>query len=393
MISLKKFINYLILFAVFIDVLNGILSRNYNFTLLSIIYKTFILFLLISQLNFRKFNKNILFVFILIIPIIFHLFNDKFNIIELQWFIRLITIIFILEYYKFNFNSKFVSLFFQIIFFTIVISVLIGFFLGYGYSQYDNGINAQIGTRGFFVAGNELSILYILSSAFLLTNLFLKKKYKLYYFFSIIILILSLLIATKVSFIGIFILIFLIPLSYEFNYKINLRYVNVFKLFRNILIISFVIFLFNIILNIFLYDIGIIKRILPTLNKYDITTVIFSGRNLLLLKFLSFNLNINDYIFGISLNKIIVLLGRSIEIDIIDFFVFFGLLGVFVYFKMFYLFYKQIYFTKSITIRYVKYFILFLLFLISNISGHFLTSGLCSYAIAFFFISNNEFQS
>lgn len=385
MIKLSKLIWFLILFAIIIDILNGFVLR-YTSISISLFYKSIILILLFYSNLRLKLKKNIFYTSLLIVPIIFHTILLNFHIVELQWFSRILTAVLLFYFLNTYNNYLYTETFFKIIFIVLILSSLLWFFFDIGFDQYANN---EVGTRGFFIAGNELGVLHILTSAYFLRKLFFKKMFIKYMFFSVVSILISITFATKVSLIGIFLLIVLIPISNFLSSKINLRKIKkssiLFFTILSVILIIIIPYSIDYVLN----EIGLINRINYFIDRIDLITLIFSGRNILLMDFINSNLFYSNILFGPGYIQTINELGNSIEMDLPDFYAYFGLIGVFIYFKYFYILFKSIY--ENSSSFYVNFSVLILLFFISNTAGHVVTSGLSMFSLIIFFKCDEKF--
>ena len=166
MISIKKIVYGFIIVSLFIDVFNGIIFRYTNGFSISLIYKgLYFVLILIFCLNKGYLSKTSLFSFLLFVPITYHLISYKFNITELQWVLRFITLSLTLDFLIANPDENKVNSYFKITYLILIFSALSWLIFGFGYSQYsiDN-----VGTRGFFLAGNELGIIHIITTFYFL---------------------------------------------------------------------------------------------------------------------------------------------------------------------------------------------------------------------------------
>ena len=208
-------------------------------------------------------------------------------------------------------------------------------------------------------------------------------------FFSVVSILISITFATKVSLIGIFLLIVLIPISNFLSSKINLRKIKkssiLFFTILSVILIIIIPYSIDYVLN----EIGLINRINYFIDRIDLITLIFSGRNILLMDFINSNLFYSNILFGPGYIQTINELGNSIEMDLPDFYAYFGLIGVFIYFKYFYILFKSIY--ENSSSFYVNFSVLILLFFISNTAGHVVTSGLSMFSLIIFFKCDEKF--
>jgi hypothetical protein len=280
-----------------------------------------------------------------------------------------------------------VNSYFKITYLILIFSALSWLIFGFGYSQYsiDN-----VGTRGFFLAGNELGIIHIITTFYFLRK-YLNKSLKIYTLFLILSLILAILFATKVAVIGVIIVGTLLPLLL-FSFS-NMKKIKLITIRISFGLVFFIGILLPSAIKYLLEDVGLGRRLDFWIEKVDLVTLFFSGRNLLA-QDLFFNiipqLSIIDWTLGLGLNEIKILIGRSIELDALDFFSFFGMLGLTVYLVLFFKLFRLSQGTQNIFIRRSNLLLILLLFFISNTAGHVITGGLAIFSIALIFIQHEK---
>ncbi|MEA2018798.1 MAG: O-antigen ligase family protein [Campylobacterota bacterium] len=270
---------------------------------------------------------------------------------------------------------------FLISFSVISFNMIVGA-LGYGYAQYGRN---DIGTRGLFYAGNEVGGLLITTSIFVLSYFLLKKEFYKYLSISLIILTLAVLLTSKVALFGSALIIFILPII---NLISTSKGLILNRTSFHIVGVSTLIFVLLVPYTIYyaLYEMNLIVRISYWMNKVDLITLFYSGRNLLandIFQFLQ-NQDISfSTFFGYGYEKIITVAGRSVELDAVDLFMLYGIIGVVIIYGFFLLNYFSNRIKKSkvyIYKPYVQFGILFLL-LISISSGHIINSGVAGIMI------------
>lgn len=391
MISEKKIVYNLILLSIIIDVLNGIIFRVTEGLSLSIFYKGFYLIVILYICLIRGcISKTSLLSFLLFIPVTYHLLNSKLNLTEVQWTLRIITLSLTIDYIITSIDSNKIKKYFLLAFLTLMVSIFLWVLFGLGYNQYSK---EGIGTRGFFVAGNELGILHLTISFYWLRKSILTKNFRRYTFFGLVSLMMALMFATKVAVLGIIIIFGLLPFTL-IEFKIpNLRRVKLLAVRLYFGVLFFLIAVVPLALNFLLKNIGLGKRINYWLERVDVVTVFFSGRNLLARELFGNiipNLPGIEWLLGPGLYQINNSIGRSIEIDIIDFFIFFGAFGLSVYISLFWKIFRISQTTVNPTIKKANLLFLALLLFISNTAGHVITGGLSLFAISLIFATNES---
>lgn len=243
------------------------------------------------------------------------------------------------------------------------------------------------------MAGNELGILHLTISFYWLRKSILTKNFRRYTFFGLVSLMMALMFATKVAVLGIIIIFGLLPFTL-IEFKIpNLRRVKLLAVRLYFGVLFFLIAVVPLALNFLLKNIGLGKRINYWLERVDLVTVFFSGRNLLARELFGNiipNLPGIEWLLGPGLFQINNSLGRSIEIDIIDFFIFFGAFGLLVYISLFWKIFRISQTTVNPTIKKANLLFLALLLFISNTAGHVITGGLSLFAISLIFTTNES---
>ena len=344
----------LLLLYVFIDCLTGAI-KIYGGLSPAVPYRILLIILMTLSVGIKIQNSIILqikylFYFYLytisLFCILRYLFNNDTSIYNsLAMILRIslapIIYIYIQEIYIKKKGKIYIERIIKVNIFVLCINLLLGL-IGYGENTYDDG---GFGIKGFFYDGNALgALIFCIFVYFYLT----RKKNKLLTIFFIII---GIIIGTKVSILGI---------------MLYLLFVNVFgrKKYYTILII-FLISLSLYVLyinNVFAYHIEKMK-LLYTLYKGNILTIILSGRNIDLLKHIKYyneNFNILQFLFGYGYLSNM----KIIELDLFDTFFSYGML----FFSSIFIFYIYI----IIKNRHNKKIFLFnvIYLLISMTSGH-----------------------
>jgi len=285
-----------------------------------------------------------------------------------------------------NANEVKTHAYFKNTYIVLILSVLSWVIFGLGYNQY---AKEEIGTRGFFVAGNELGVLHIVTSFYFLRR-FIQTSWMKYVLFSLSSLALALLFATKVAVFGVLLLITLMPLT-TLNFASFSRGRYKVRSLRLIFVLaSSIIIALPKVSDILLQDIGLGRRLDYWMERVDLITLFFSGRNLLAERiFIEMipNFDLSDWLFGPGLREVNSILGRSVELDILDYFSFYGLFGVLAYVML--LIRLVRYATKdgNIVRRKSNVILIALLVIISNTGGHVISGGLAMFSFALIFSS------
>lgn len=386
----------LLVFLLLVDTLNGIL--DYNDILLPIsvsqIYKLGVVFLLLFRLLVTpRYLKYIVILFaLLILPSLHSFAVDRIGIggfvQDIIKVFKYLTIAISFYYFRMIFETSKKELFYHYVFwikasFWIVAINLCLKFVGLGTPMYVTG---NIGSKGYFIAGNEISALLLILSGFLgYYYLVIKNKVLAYILYGIGSLLLGFLISSKTGMVGVFLIQILILLSsgkLRFN---NSRHRGVIKYLVGVFILigGGVIF--------FIRNSAIYERYSYFWHKMDLLTFVLSSRNLFfkeMLVIFSQEYSLIDKFIGVGNYHYEQLAGKIIEIDVLDLFFSNGYIGVFVFLILLLLLYLQV---RRNSKRYsfpysrLSIFMLILLSVLSCMSGHIFNSGLSGIYIGFIF--------
>lgn len=259
-------------------------------------------------------------------------------------------------------------------FLILLVNLILGV-LGFGFASYGA---SEIGVKGFFYAGNEVSGLYIVFFGFILHRLWQKNTKRWYLIFSLLTLLSGLLIATKAAMIAGALLIFFIPLVNDRNRLFNLTWLKV-KLILPVLLLVIVLFFFLLPI---LESAGILGRLLWFYEKKGIVGLLFSGRDEFIAEGIDAFHNTASfiqYIFGFGRTGLGLITKESMEVDPIDMFFWFGFVGISIYSVLIILFFKVSYqatLRKDSIIGGYVFLVNIILVTVSLIAGHIFTSGM-----------------
>lgn len=282
-------------------------------------------------------------------------------------------------------NEKYYSKYFQyILYFNFIIlagNMILGI-MGFGYSEYTIG-DKEIGTSGYFTAGNEVAAVMVILNCFVLFKCWANKR-KYYLLLAALCFFIAVCKATKVAMLGSLLSIIFIPLVSEHLYIFKFTKLKLW------IMVSFFLALFlSFNLGVYLIDeIGLMDRWAFALAKTDLLTTILSGRNIYLEN--AWYLFKNDFstlemFFGRGLDNfvksMIPYIGKekNVEMDFFDIFFQYGILGTILVFVPYL---KIIYETSLKFFNGNKYFapmVLLsnaILLLVSFISGHVIGGGM-----------------
>lgn len=254
---------------------------------------------------------------------------------------------------------------------------------GLGYPMYAAG---NIGTKGYFYAGNEISAILLILCGFIAFQIWNVLNNKLLFFiFLIFNVFLSVLITSKTAMLGI-ILIFLLIAVNPKEFKLNLKTLFLIGLGGFILLPAVIYFAYKMILSS-----TIMIRFVYFYEKLDLLTFILSGRNKFVEKMWHFY--IEDYTW---IQKLIgggqtfyeSKLGTIVEIDLLDIFFAYGIIGALIFCFVVFLLISKAYLLKKNKRRIyarLSYIMILMLTVISMFSGHIYSSGIGGFYIGFIF--------
>jgi len=386
----KLIINFLFLLLL-VDMINGFMMHNNIILPISIaqIFKLTIIILFITRLLLVN-NQGVLFYFILffilLIPSVLNFsFKDLFkDVIKIFRYLMPVLSFFFFKEVFLSQNKKTINLIFKLVLSSYVIFVfnILLKYIGLGYPMYTFN---NVGSKGYFYAGNETSaVLIILSSilAYKLWHLEFKKKYFVFILFNVFV---GLTISSKTGVLGVFLVGSLIPLL---NYKLTLSLKKIKYFF---VVFGLLLPVFAKVFWFFYKSSKLSLRINYFWDKLDFITFIFSHRNVFFKKM--WNTYSKEYSFvekliGVGQQKYELLNKGIIEIDIIDFFFAYGIVGVIIFLMIFSLLLYAVVLKKKNKINiYAKfvYLMIFILLGISTIAGHVFGSGMAAIFIGLLF--------
>ncbi|MFT6926881.1 MAG: hypothetical protein ACJAZP_002501 [Psychromonas sp.] len=380
---LEKYFWLVATLMVLIDTFNGFFVKALKVSLpISIIAKLTLVLFAISYLS-RIRCKKIIYIFIVSFLFIAPVFirsiiavNSHF-LLEIDVALKYISyILFLLLFHELSIKTvdfeKRVNRLLVFSFCVICINVLLGY-LGVGYPTY---ASTGDGFKGFFVAGNELSILFVVLSIYLMNDIITNKGNILFLIFWGFTVFVALSIGTKSS------LIFLIFSGvYIATSEIYKKYGVVYFLSYFSLLIVFVVLAYSQFNFNHLLSISTIARAYEKFNSLNLYEFLFSGRLTWVRQF--YNLASPDFsvlnlFIGIGYAEVGNLLEGKflIESDLVDFFNIFGIgallfsIAMNVFFILYPMFSKNNKYTRPIFIAN------FVVLLSACLAGHAWSSGM-----------------
>jgi hypothetical protein len=371
---LDKYIFFLLSCVLMMDMLTGYFYNAIGIHFpISQIFKLFLMTLLIVRIGLFK-NSPLLYLYLIVtyIIIIFLLFLSKNEVTEtIILFSKFLMTVLVYIYFRKLFLSnanilpridKILSINFMIIIFNILVLGI----MGLGFSQYsDENITTN---KGFFYAGNELSVLAIVLFSYMLFKSY-SAKWKYRKLLSLILLATAIYAGTKTMILGIIILCLLIP---KITISIKNKSTYLKKTFK-IIIFIFVSIIIIIGGYRYLVSSGVWKRWSFFYAKNGMSSI-FSGR----LEFVQEE--ISEYFDASILYKIMGLGGnRTVEMDFFDVLLNFGIFGVFIV----YVFYiiilenaRRLRKNKNYPYARLSFVTLIIILCISFFAGHTIFSGM-----------------
>ncbi len=392
-LSLDKVILYLMFLFLPVDMVNGFLLMNEIILPISVsqVLKLTVIFLIF--LSLIKFPKHlflsIFLIITLLIPSIIQLlknFNLSLLINDLIKISRYIIPFYGFFFFK-NYLKKYsVKLVFTMIHFSyivLVVNILLKH-LGIGYPMYKFG---DIGSKGFFYAGNEISALLLILSSIISFNLWKRNKF-IYVLITLFNIIVALSIASKTSVFGVLLIHILIPIKKPTVKKLNLKALSNVFMVGMLALPAIIYFGWTYVKSSNLYN-----RLSYFYDKFDFLTFILSNRNVFLkdsLKVYIQEYNFLEKIIGVgqttyeNLNH-----NRVVEIDIVDIFFAYAFIGLFIFITaLLFIGVQAFIFSKNIDkYPYANFVLMMLLILItiSSTAGHVFSSGMAGIYIGLIF--------
>ena len=399
---------FILLFGLLpIDMINGYLLREVGVSpaiSLSQLYKIILLAFLFVRISITEKVLVISVFLLLLMPTIYQLFKS-FNIqlvfIDIVKIIKYLGSVLAFFYFRNIVIHKgyLLKWIYRWMFFSFLILVLNIFLrlFGLGFPMYAFD-TVEIGSKGYFYAGNEVSGVLLILASFLMYWYQLVDKKMLFILVGILSVLTGLYLTSKTAILGtIFTFIYLFIFSPKTK-RISIK--NIF----------FALFSFFIVLPIGLYFIveylktsDVMERFSFFWNELDIYTFILSNRNTFLFDFLEIfkkEYNIIEIILGVGQSTFETLNNNHIiELDFFDIYFAYGVIGVslFLFYISFILIQSKLKsFNKKLFpfASYVKY-ISIILIIVSFLSGHIFNSGMAAIYIGcvfslMYYKKNNE---
>ena len=373
-----------------VDMLNGFLLREVQLTpviTISQLYKIVVLALLFIRITTTE--RIIVFVIfgLLLLPSFFQVvtsFNLKLILVDAVKVIKYLASFIAFLYFRSIFINKghLLDRVYKWMFFSFIIIVLNIFLrlFGIGFPMYTmQGL--EIGSKGFFYAGNEISATLLIISSFLMYWFKLYNKPGLFIFIGVLAIVTGLYATTKTAILGtIFTFIYFLFLMPRRN-MLTIKSLFIYIIFFFICMPIGGYFIID-----YLESSDIMRRIAFFWDKLDIYTFILSNRNTFLFDMIEIfkeKYNIVEMLIGVgqstfeSLNN-----DHIIELDFFDIYFAYGLIGVllFVLYTLFILIKAKLKLFSGKTFVFAPYttYIALLLIVLSFLSAHIFNSGMAA---------------
>ncbi|WP_317174497.1 O-antigen ligase family protein [Muriicola jejuensis] len=369
-----------------VDMINGILLKSNNVLPVSIgqIFKTLVLILIFVRFLFsvKYLIISIFLFFLLLIPSFYQLVINSenssflFDIVKVsRYLLPLFSLLFFIPIIRRK-DQSIIRMLFNLVKFSYIIlvgNILLKLF-GLGYPMYEEG---NIGSKGYFFAGNEISVLLIILASIIAFDLWLRKRRGLYILFLILNIMVGVMVSSKTGLIGIGLIFLLIPIKKPTR-KFGL------KKLKGVIITSIIalplglLVTWRIIKNSPIFD-----RFSFFWDKLDFWTFVLSSRN----KFFGRayenykeNYNLIEKFIGVGQSKYEALnQGKIVEMDVADIFFAYGIFGLILFLFLTYVLWIQLLRLRRYSAFYFANFVFLMVLVllsISTMAGHVFSSGM-----------------
>lgn len=256
-------------------------------------------------------------------------------------------------------------------------------YVGLGYPMYEWG---NIGSKGYFYAGNEVSALLVILSSFLAFHIWKTKPWWQYLFFALFTLFVGFTIGSKTGVVGLIIMMSLIPIK-PLSFVVNIKKMLAFG--AAILVIVPVA-LYAMWRSI--QETDLMVRFTYFSQKFDVITFLLSNRNVFFRdawrQYMEEYNSVEKFI-GVGQSKFEILtFERTVEIDVVDIFFAYGFIGVFLMIILLGIILAQASrFSRTGNHPYANFVLMMTLLLIaiSSTAGHVFSSGMAAIFIGLLF--------
>lgn len=361
------------------------IGQSFKLIILTLLFIRFFLF------NFKDLVSSMILFLILLIPSLIQVIIQSdssflfFDLVKVsKYSITFVAFLFFKDIIKRQDPLELKKLLKLVRFSYVVLSInILAKYVGLGYPMYHEG---NIGSKGFFYAGNETSALLIILTSILGYQILIANKRRLYYVFMLFSMFVGFTISSKTGVLGVLLLFVLMPLE-RANFRFQLQKLKKIG------------FTFLIAIPILVGVVWSILKQLPVFNRLsfywehlDIWTFILSHRNVFLQESMvvyQTHYTWIEKLLGVGQTKCELLNnGKIIEIDIADIFFSYGYLGLFLFLVCIgFIIIQSWRFSILNVYSYGKLVFLISLILlgVSSIAGHVFNSGMAAIFIGLLF--------
>jgi len=373
-----------------IDILNGYLLREVGVSppiTISQFYKFFLLGLLFIRINSTEKVIFLSLFSLLLLPTAYQVvssYNIKLVFTDAVKVIKYLGSVLAFFYFRTLFINKgyllkWVYKWMLFSFLILVVNIFLRLF-GLGFPMYSLD-TLEIGSKGYFYAGNEISAVLIILSSFLMYWLQLYNKKMLFILIGVVAILTGLYITSKTAILGTVFTFF-----YFFIFNPNRKGISIKNIVSFLLSVFILLPLGLYLITEYLKSADVMERFSYFWDQLDIYTFILSNRNTFLFDFIEIfkrEYNVIEMIIGVGQSTFETLNhNHIIELDFFDIYFAYGIIGVLLF--LFYIFFllikskikslnRKIYLFSS----YSKYIVILLIGL-SFLSGHVFNSGMAA---------------
>ena len=373
-----------------VDMLNGFLLREVGVSppiTVAQLYKIIILAFLFIRVNTSEKVIIISLFGLLLLPTAFQVassFDVKLLFIDSVMVIKWLSSVLAFFYFRIIFIHKahllkWVYRWMLFSFLILVLNIFLRLF-GLGFPMYAMD-TLEIGSKGYFYAGNEASAVLLILSSFLMYWYQLYNKKRSFIIIGLLAILTGLYLSSKTAILGT-----IFTFIYFFIFNPNRKRISIKKIVSLLLRIFILLPLALYLIVEYLKTADVMDRFSYFWNELDVYTFILSNRNTYFFDFIEIfkkEYNIIEMFIGVGItNYELINPNDIIEIDFLDIFFAYGIIGVslFLFYISFLLIQSKI---KSLNRKtylfsiYSKY-IAILLIVLSSLSGHVFNSGMAA---------------
>lgn len=252
---------------------------------------------------------------------------------------------------------------------------------GGGFSTYGGRVDElSVGVKGYFYAGNEVSMVWVVLAAFLLNKSYHSRYWAKYFIVALMSVSVGFLIATKTAILASVLLAAGVPLINGYFFRnLSGRGAIVFAL-TAVLVLSLINMMSDLLLNS-----SLVARLSYIYNGQGLIGLILSSREVFLFELVSYFFKSDSpwsVPFGLGVSYYAEATKYSAELDFADIFLWHGVLGLALVISLFFMLLRHSFvFSLVQSHEYARTVFLtnIILFFAANISGHVFTSGMLGF--------------